>query len=147
MWGVVHQWGREEGCCSAWAELLQGAERACRLQFPIPRVCCLHVGASFQQSLETAQLGWAGSCAVLCACGQGTCSIPVCSWVSLVLSCPILLRVPSPAVAGGDLVPAGAGRGAWGGGGPDSKCHCLASKGRTESILLRCTGERCWLLH
>lgn len=64
---------------------------------------------------------WAGSCAVLCACGKGTRSIPVCSWVSLLPGCPILLHVPSlpsPVVSGGNLVPAGAGRGAWEWGTP-----------------------------
>lgn len=51
---------------------------------------------------------WAGSCAVLCAGGKGTRSIPVCSWVSLLPGCPILLHVPSlpsPVVAGGNSMP------------------------------------------
>lgn len=101
---------------------------------------------------------WAGSCAVLCAGGKGTRSIPVCSWVSLLPGCPILLHVPSlpsPVVAGGNsMPPPGEGHGSGEphyqctpGGVPDLQRCCLAVKGGTESILFRCMWERHWLLH
>lgn len=48
VWGAVQQWGREEGCCSAWAELLQGAERACRMrsQSPASAACTWELPSS-----------------------------------------------------------------------------------------------------
>lgn len=129
-------------CCREQSELA-----GCSSQSPASAACTWELPSSraWKQHSRVLLLGWE-------LCGA------VCLWPGNVQHPCVLLGVPATQLPPPAACPISCcgwrGPGAsWGwqrgvgGGGPDSKCHCLASKGRTESILLRCTGERCWLLH